>query len=210
MKLPLPASRRSLVIWIAAGTIALFALVSFVRFYNRSVELENAARAQFAQNRNAYDAFWKTVREMAQVPDRYKDDFKSILVGNTTARYGEDGSRAQVQWLREHAIQFDSTQYQRLMTAIEGGRRDFMRNQEMLLDQQRTYRNHLQSFGGRFWAALSGHPKVVLGDDAPTHDSDGDGKLTVLDWPIITSDRTEEAFAAGKDEEIQVFPDRKE
>lgn len=193
--------------YVGGGLCLLFVVASYISFYNEAVQMENATRAQFQQNKNDYDNFWKSIQEMAQVPSQYKDDFQSVLVGNTEARYGDDGSQASMQWLREHAINFDASQYQRLMSAIEAGRGDFEKNQKALLDQQRRYRDHTQSFFGRMWASLSGFPKPVLGEDVPTKDLDGDSKLTVLDWPIVTSSKTEGAFAEGRDDKpIDVFP----
>lgn len=197
-----------LIALVGGALVLLWLIISYISFYNGAVELENATLAQYQQNKNDYDNFWKTIQEMAQVPDKYKDDFQEVLVGNTSARYGPSGSQASVQWLREHAVRFDDSQYKRLMTAIEGGRRDFEANQQLLLDVQRRYRDHLQSFFGRGWASIGGFPKPVAGELAPSKDMDADGKLTALDYRIVTSGRTEEAFAEGEDEAIDVFPDK--
>ena len=203
------AKKPAKLIAIVGGALVLLWLViSYISFYDEAVELENATLAQYEQNKNNYDKLWKSIQEMAQVPDKYKDDFQEVLVGNTSARYGPSGSQATMQWLREHAIRFDDTQYNRLMTAIEGGRRDFEGNQKLLLDVQRRYRDHLGSFFGRGWASIGGFPKPVAGELAPSKDRDADGKLTALDYPIVTSGRTQEAFAAGEDEAIDVFPEK--
>lgn len=201
---------KGLIIGLAgAGVLLLFIIGSYISFYNTAVKLENATRAQYQQNQNNYDAFWKKISEMAQVPDKYKDDFKEVLVGNMEARYGKGGSKAQWQWIQEHAVNLDPKVYEKLMTAIEAGRNDFEQNQKMLLDKQRRYHDHVESFGGSIWAGFSGHPKEVMGELAPTKDLDGDGKLTVLDYPIVTSGKTKQAFAEGEDDALDVFGEGK-
>ena len=177
----------------------------YISFYNSAVKAENSVKAQYQSNKNSYDAFWKTVKETAQVPDKYKEDFKEVLVGNTEARYGEDGSKAQWAWIQEHAVNFDSGMYNKLMTIIESGRAEFKRGQDLLLDKQRAYQNHLQSFWGSMLASMAGFPNVVLGELAPATDLDGDGIKTVLDYKIITSKKTEAAFQTGEAEALDVF-----
>lgn len=197
---------KGLIVGLAGfALLAMFVIFSYISFFNTAVKLENSTRAQWGQNQNNYDKFWKSISEMAQVPDKYKEDFKEVLVGNTEARYGEDGSQAQFQWIKEHAVNFDSGMYNKLMTAIEAGRGDFENNQEKLLDKQRKYRDHVESFGGSIWAGFSGHPKEVMGEQAPPKDIDGDGFITVLDYPIVTSKKTKRAFEEGEDEALDVF-----
>jgi len=58
-----------------------------------------------------------------------------------------------------------------------------------------------------FLARLGGFPRPVAGTHAPTADTDGDGKITVFDYEIVTSDRTARAFETGRDDKIDVFED---
>jgi hypothetical protein len=89
---------------------------------------------------------------------------------------------------------------------IEANRASFKRGQGELADKQRRYADHLGSIGGRFWSGITGHPHEIKGEDAPPKDLDGDGILTVLDYPIITSARTEAVFESGReDEPMKVF-----
>lgn len=197
--------KAPLIITGASALILVLALVGmYVSFYNTAVKLENATVAQYEQNQNNYDKFWKSISEMSQVPDKYKEDFKEVLLGNTEARYGEGGSKATFQWIQEHSVNFDSGMYTKLMTAIEAGRRDFENNQKILLDKQRRYRDHLQTVRGSLFSG-SRFPRQMSGPKAPTEDLDGDGRLSVLDYPIVTSQRTKRAFAEGEDEPLQVF-----
>lgn len=198
---------------IGGGVVLLFiALVlgSCISFQNNAVRLENAVKAQFQDNKNTYDAFWKKVVETAQIPDKYKEDFKDLLVSETKARYGEGGTDATMLWLQERQINFDATMYNRLMTIIEEGRNDFRTGQTRLVDRKRVYEDHLGVFPGSTWAGMTGFPRPVMGELAPTTDLDGDGLYTVLDYKVMTSAKTEKAFQTGEDEALDVFGKKSE
>lgn len=201
-----PKPRRGL--WIAVGVLLVclvYTLCIYIRFYNRSVELEAAIEAQYQSNQNAYDKMWKTIRETAQVPDKYKDDFKELLVTEVPAKYGKEGSKAMFQWFQDRDLKLPQELYSQVQNVIEGNRTSFQNSQDRILDQQRAYRTHLGRFGHGFLANMGGFPRAVTGTHAPASDTDGDGRMTVFDYEIVTSGRTADAFATGQDEEIDVF-----
>lgn len=190
---------------VSTGVIALVLVLSSVSWYNEAVSLEKTTKAQYLDNKNEYDAFWKKVKEVAQVPEKYKNDFKEVLVSETEAKFGEGGSNAMFQWFKDREINFDAGQYQKIQNVIESGRNDFKRAQSSLLDKQRKYETHLDKAFGSMVSGIFGMPKEVRGELAPRTDRDGDGIKTVLDYPIVTSKKTEKAFADGEDEAITVF-----
>ena len=198
MKIGLVAGASALVLLLAC----FFAMTSW---YDGAVKLENTTKAQWLSNQNTYDAFWKTVKEVAQVPDKYKEDFKQLLVAETSAKFGPEGSKATMQWFQERNINFDASLYRRVQDVIESGRQDFKRSQDELLDKQRKVADVTQSYWGGVMARHYDFPRELLGASAPPKDLDGDGRLTVLDYPIVTSARTQKAFQTGQDEEVSVF-----
>lgn len=185
--------------------IVITIFMSMVGWFDTATKLENSTSAQWRNNQNTYDAFWKTVKETAQVPDKYKEDFKQLLVSETAAKYGPEGSKATMQWFQDRQINFDASMYRKVQDIIESGRADFKRGQTELLDKQRKVQDMTQSYWGGVMAKHYDFPRSMKGDFAPPKDSDGDGKLTVLDYPIVTSARTQKAFATGQDEEVNVF-----
>lgn len=199
-------SNKTILGIVAAGAFLTLGgtVASCASYHNTANRLENSVRAQASQNQNAYDSFWKSIVEMSQVNDAYKEDFKAVLMGGMEARYGKSGSQAVMQWIQEQNPSLDPTVYTKLQTAIEAGRTRFANEQELLLDKQRSYRDHLGSVSGGIWAGFTGHPREVMGPTAPTTDLDGDGKITVLDYPIVTSARTASAFSTGQDDAIQL------
>lgn len=199
------------VLAIVAGVALILGIAgvfSAISWHDDAVAKEEGVKAQFRDNQNEYDNFWKKVQETAQVPQQYKDDFKELLAAETTAKYGKDGSQATMQWFTDRNIQFSDTMHVKLMNIIEAGRDSFKRGQTLLLDKQKVFSTSTKKFWGRQLAGFWEIPSELTGPLAPTKDLDGDGKLTVLDYPIVTSKRTNEAFASGEDEAINVFGKR--
>jgi hypothetical protein len=198
--------RILLIAGAAVLVIGIGIFVAGVSWYNTAVSLEEATKAQYRDNQNQYDAMWKKIKEVAQVPEKYKEDFKDIIVSETKAKFGEGGSKAAFQWFRDRDVKLDASVYKKVQNVIETGRNDFKRGQTELLDKQRKYGYHLKSFWGRFWAGWYDMPGVVAGDVAPPSDKDGDGKLTVLDYDIVTSKKTKATFESGEENEpVKVF-----
>jgi hypothetical protein len=187
-----------------AGTL-LIGLILFgtaVSWYDTAISLEEATTMQYQENQNQYDSFWKKVKETAQVPDKYKEDFKELLVSETQAKFGPQGSQAAFQWFKDRDINFSDKLYTKVQDVIEAGRNDFKRSQTDLLDKQRKYRVHVHSFFGRMWAGIYDMPHALSGDLAPPSDQDGDGRLTALDYNIVTSGKTKKTFASGEENEV--------
>ncbi len=200
------------ILLIGGVSLAILGLVIFLSltgWYDDAVKLENTTAAQWRDNQNTYDNFWKTVKETAQVPEQYKEDFKNLLVQETQAKYGPEGSKATMQWFQDRNITLDPSMYRKIQDVIESGRQDFKRSQSTLLDKQRKVQDMMQGYWGSMFAKHYDFPRVMTGHNAPPKDADSDGKLTVLDYPIVTSARTAAAFASGQDEEISVFGNKK-
>jgi hypothetical protein len=204
----------ALKVLLVAAALAIVSVLSCfgsaVSWYNDAVALEEATKAQWRDNQNEYDSFWKKVQEIAQVADKYKDDFKGLLVSETQAKFGPEGSKAVMQWFQERQINLDPQMYRKIQDVIESGRDGFKRSQTELLDKQRKFGFHIRSFWGRMWASWYNMPHTLAGELAPPKDIDGDGKLTVLDYPIVTSAKTKAVFQSGEDNApIDVFGTKK-
>ena len=55
------------------------------------------------------------------------------------------------------------------------------------------------------FASALGFPREVTGRFAPTADLDDDGRKTVLDYPVVTSSQTADAFATGQADALVPF-----
>ena len=197
---------KFLVIFGSIFLLVLGFLLSAIGWQNEVIASEQGVLAQYRDNQNQYDSFWKKVKETAQVPDKYKNDFKDILVSETTSKYGPEGSKATFQWFQDRNIVLSEQMYMKVQNIIESGRNDFKRGQSELVDKQRVLSTNLKQFPGRMVASFFDLPNDVKGAYAPKQDLDGDGKLTVLDYPIVTSGKTQEVFGSGlENSEVDVF-----
>ena len=155
--------------------------------YNTCVTHEAAIVAQYDQNRNNYDNYFKKIKEMAQVTDMYAGDFKKIYDGVMQGRYGADGSKAMMQWIQENNPQLSPELYTRIQQAIEAGRNGFEADQKALIARKQAYDVYRKSFPNNFVVGLVGFPKIDLSK-----------------YDIVTSAETEKAFDTKKADPIQL------
>lgn len=155
---------------------------------NTSIKFEKDIQAQYGQNKNSYDNYFKKVQETAQIPDRYASDLKDVYTAAITGRYGKDGSKATWNWIKEHNPNLDASLYRQIQQVIESGRNEFQANQTTLLDKKRVYETFIATFPNSIYAKFLGFPKIDLAK-----------------YDIVTSTETEKAFETKKSEKIQVF-----
>jgi len=197
--------KGALIALVAVVVIGLGILFGVMGWYDTGVGLQETTLAQYRDNQNKYDSFWKSVQEMAQIPAKYKEDFKDILVTETQAKFGPQGSQAMMQWFKERQLTLPPEVYTKVQTAIEAGRADFKRGQQMLIDKQRSARQHRLKLWGKFCLIFTDFLDEIKGELQPPKDLDGDGKYTILDYDIVTSKQTKAAFETGEAEAINVF-----
>ena len=172
------------------GVLILCAVIfvsSIMGINNQCASFEQQIQAQYKQNQNNYDNYFKSIKEMAQVPDMYTDKFKSIYDGIMKGRYGAEGSKAMFQMITESNPTLDPTMFTNIQQKIEAGRLDFEANQKTLLDKKQVYQTTLNSMPDGFFAKFLGYPKIDLSK-----------------FDIVTSDETEKAFATKKSEPLTI------
>jgi hypothetical protein len=174
-----------MLVLMAVGCVAVVS--TGISVYNNCVNQESGLTAQYKQDQNNYDSLYKKVTETAGVTDKYAQDFKSAFDVAMKDRYGEKGSQAMFQMLKEQNPQLDVAVYKQLQQVIEAGRESFAAEQKTLLDKKRTYENILNQVPSGLFAKVIGFPKIDL-----------------TKYDIITSDRTEKAFQDKKDEPFNV------
>jgi hypothetical protein len=183
-------NRNTIIILSVVGVIVLLLGVvacDVIVFNNRCVAAEKGIQAQYTQNQNNYDNYFKKLKEAVQIPEMYSDDLLELYQKAITARYGEEGSDAMFQWLREHNPTLDASVYKKVQDIIEAGRNSFEADQKMLIDKKRAYETSLETFPHSMIAPMLGFPKINLDD-----------------YGIVTSDETEKVFKTGKSDPIQL------
>jgi hypothetical protein len=162
--------------------IGMAAGAGYVSANNYAVGVEAQLRAARDQNKNVLAQYQQKVLEAVQVPEMYKNDFKEVISADVQGRYGAEGSKATMQWLKEHEVKFDSGLYTKLTEIIQGGRTDFATAQEQMIDIRRGYEAQQGYVWRGMWLRLAGFPKVNMADYKP-----------------ITTDRVETTFTNGKE-----------
>lgn len=158
-------------------------VMSYISAFNTGNAMEQTLKATYTNNQNILAQYSQKVMEAAQVPDMARDDIVKVAKEAMQGRYGTEGSRAVFQMITEQNPSVDPTLYRQVQQIIEGGRTEFQNAQTRLIDQKRVYETALGSFWQGMWMRIAGYPKVNLAD-----------------YKVITTDRTERTFQAGKEE----------
>lgn len=165
--------------------VAGIAFASYTSAYNYGNEMDNKLEAIRENNKNIYAQGTQKVLEIAQVPTMYADDFKKIVEADIQGRYGKDGSKATMQFIKEHDIKMDGNvvdMYKKIQQTIEEFRNKFEVNQTNMIDVVRSYKTAIGSLWQGFWLRMAGFPKVDLSQFKP-----------------ITTDATETVYKNGKE-----------
>jgi hypothetical protein len=168
---------------ISLGTLVAVGFGSYVSAANYGNKVETQLQGIVENNQNIYAQGTQRVLEIAQVPAMYKDDLKELVKADIEGRYGQGGSKATMQWIKERNLNLPETMYTKIQQEVAGFRMDFQNNQTKLVDVKASYKTQLGSVWSGMWLSFAGYPKIDLDKYKP----------------IITA-RTEQVFQAGKEE----------
>lgn len=180
------------IIGFATLGVVGFLLIVFIggvfSFRAKAVNFEETIKAQYSQNQNNYDNMWKKFKEISQVTDKYAEDLKELYNNAMTGRYGEDGSQAMFQWLREQNPNLSPETYIILQSTIESGRNKFEADQKQLIAKKEQYNKLLRSNSALIYNVVLNFPRIDMEE-----------------FSIVTSEQTEEVFKEKKADEINLF-----
>ncbi len=163
-------------------------VMGFFNFQNTANLFEIGIKAQYKQNQNNYDNGWKEVQEKAQIPNMYTEQLQELYKTAMTGRYGDEGSKALFQFLKEQNPTLDSELFRQIQQSIETFRKRFEAEQKTLIAKKQAYETYLYAtYAGRFYNMLGGYPKI---------------DLDVYD--IVTSEKTEQDFKTKKAEPLNL------
>jgi outer membrane murein-binding lipoprotein Lpp len=155
-------SLKNLIIGSVVVAFALVSGCSAVSYRNDFISAENGLTAQYEKNQNTYSSYFNTVKEMAQVPEMYAKDLKDVYTAAIQGRYGADGSKQVMLFVKEHNPTLDPAMYLRIQTAIASGRAKFESEQNALLDKKRVYLDSTQRAPGSVFAWAMGFPRLDM------------------------------------------------
>ena len=177
---------KKYVLWSSLAAVAGFLLlivIVWVSASNREIDLRNKITAQQKNLEVVFDNTWKTISQEAKVSEKYKDSFKEIYTELMSERYSESDQQSLMRWVTEANPNFDANVYTKLMSTIGATRAEFTREQTKLLSFKNAHDNVIDKFPSSLFVG-------------------GRGKIDVN---VVTSDKTEKVFEAGKENNIEVF-----
>jgi len=171
------------------GVVSAIAIMGavYISVYNSAVQSEKQIVAQYDNLKNVLGQYSLKVAEAAQVPSMYRDDLTQVYSEVMQGRYGQDGSKAMWQWLKEQNPQIDSSLYGKIQTIVESGRDKFENQQTQFIDIKRGYETRLDYFLTGSILRFAGFPRINLAD-----------------YKIIESQHGKDTFETGVDSGLKL------
>lgn len=171
-------------LFLGLGTVIALALtvgIMYIGASNAEVRLRQRIEAQQKTCEAYYDKLWKVLQQKAGVTDEYKKGFKEIYTELVSGRYQDQNLL--LKFVTESNPQFDPSLYKDLMASIEGERNGFLMEQKRLIDMDREHKTLRTVFPSSLF--VGNRPDVGI--------------------TVVTSDKTEAVFQAGKEDDIELF-----
>lgn len=179
---------------IVLSIVGVFFLSGFMLFFgyigfgNDANKFEVDIKAKYTDNQNVYDNGWKKVMEVAQVPALQTDALKSLYDATMKGRYGANGSKAMLQFIKEQNPALDQTTFLKIQQDIEAFRNEFQSNQTQLVSRKQAYETYLTATtSGRFYNMIGGYPHIDL-----------------TKYDIVTSDKTQQDFNTKRADPLKI------
>ena len=156
--------------------------------YNTAIRHETGIKAQYEDMENILGNYSNKVQEASGVSVLAIEGLKEVMTAALQGRYGENGSQATMQWIKEnYPGQVDPGLYAKVQQIIESGRNEFQNSQTMLVDKKQAYQNDLGVFPGGFVMKMFGFPRIDFDK-----------------YKIITSGYAKDAFKTGVSEPVKL------
>lgn len=176
---------------IALGIVVILSIIFVagivawgVGVSNQEITLRNQITAKQTDNKNQFDLMWKAQMQSFQITDKQKQMLYDVIVGNSKARATGSGSLATFVTEAVPNIDKSTDLYRELMNTVTSLRLTWARKQTEIIDYKREHDNIIDKFPSCVVCGILGRKKI--------------------DIVIVTSDRTEEAFVTGKDNNIDL------
>lgn len=176
-----------LVIAVLFGALLLGGVITTtwgVGQYNNAQALKTQYDAKYKANEAIFDNMFKKISQTTQVTDLQKNALKQIFNEYAQARSGNGSGGSLAKWVQESVPNVDVSVYKNLQNIVVSARDEWTTNQVELVDVAREYNTMLVTFPSNVLLKSFGFQKI--------------------DATVITSSRTENAFATGKDDNIDL------
>ncbi len=130
---------------------------------------------------------------MVQIPALATRQMSELVDKALNARYGEDGSKALMQFIKEQNPNIPPELYTNIQKTMTGGSADFQNMTTTLIDTKRVAIDKLDSMPAGFFLKLMGMPRKNIG-----YNNSKD------DYPVIMSEQSVETFKTGIDKGFDI------
>jgi len=169
---------------IAVLIVAIFGF-TLLSWTNQASSLQNQYDMKVKDNSSEFDNMWKKIKQTAEVPEAKKNAFKEIFSAYADARSGNGGGSLAT-LVKEQVPNLDLNIYDKLMNIITGSRDTWTMRQKELVSIAEQHNHLVVTNPSGFFLKLFGYK--------------------LIDPKVITSERTEETFRTGKDDDVTLFP----
>lgn len=171
---------------LMVAIIVVVLISMFFSYNNQENELRQLVKARQLDNKNVMDNMWKTMSEQGGIPDRERETATTLFVDYAGARTTE-GEAKFMKWVKEAVPPSVTPElYKNLMNSIAALRADFENAQRRLIDVNRQRNTLIAQYPARFFIS----------------------NTTEIDIVIVTSTRTDNAFATGRDDQTFSLPSK--
>lgn len=164
-------------------TIATIFSTLSISYSNAEIRLRHRFESQQRVNESRFDVMWKVIKQKANIAGSERQSLQNAYSQIMKSQIGIAGNAQFASFMKQANIDITSDLYKELMTTIEAQRESFHRDQMTLLQLKNQHDNMLDQFPSSL---------IIGGRDR-------------LKATIITSDKTEETFTTGKDNDTKLF-----
>lgn len=156
--------------------------------YNSAAGLRNTYEMKIKDNESEYDNMWKKISQTAQIADAQKEGFRQVYSDYAQARTPQSQNQLMT-WIKESAPNIDLSIYKQVLNTITGSRDSWTMRQKELVGIAEEYNKKMVTMPSGFILKLFG--------------------FQIIDPKVITSGKTEAAFATGKDDDVDLNLNKK-
>lgn len=175
---------------VGLGFVLIFGgcAASVFSFHQTEVDIRVVYENKVEANKTDFDNMWKTIQQVASVPEAHKDGFREVMESYAEARSNGQGEASFLSIMQEAVPDFTgSTElYAKIQTVVEAKREAWTIRQKELIALKTEHDRLIRKLPGSLYAG-------IMGRDA-------------LELQIVTSGRTDKAFEMGRDENVDLFP----
>lgn len=168
----------------AAMLLGVFVVVMiWMSAHNTEVGLRNQFNAQQKSNESSFDKTWKVIQQQCGVATTERESFRKTYAEIMTATNGVAGNGQLASFFSQAKVDVSPALFSKLMTTIEAQRESFHRDQQHLAKMWQQHNDVLTKMPSSLFV----------------------GGRERLDLHLVTSAKTESVFAAGQDNDVELF-----